>query len=123
MYSAHTFYACFIHSFIPEKDHRKCSNFADLHISVLSATIMEKGEYMAARQRITIHVSLADHRKIKMLASMMDLSVKDLMLISFQAFTHRRFNRITEKAIKQTLAGKNLKKFEILDELIEDLEK
>ena len=53
----------------------------------------------------------------------MDLSIKDLMLISFQEFTHRKLNRITEKAIKQTLAGKNLKKFETLDDLIEDLEK
>jgi hypothetical protein len=85
---------------------------------------MKKGEYMTARsQRITIDVPLADHRKIKMLASMMGLSIKDLMLISFQEFTHRKLNKVTEKAIKQTLSGKNLKKFETLDELIEDLEK
>jgi hypothetical protein len=36
---------------------------------------------------------------------------------------HRKVNRVTEKAIKQTLAGKNLKKFKTLDDLVEDLKK
>ena len=35
---------------------------------------------------------------------------------------YRKLNRVTEKAIRQTLAGENLKKFEALDDLIEDLE-
>jgi predicted XRE-type DNA-binding protein len=38
-------------------------------------------------------------------------------------FISGKFNKVTESAIKQTLSGKNLKKFESLDDLIEDLEK
>lgn len=73
-------------------------------------------------QRITLDVPLAQHKKIKMIASMMELSIKDLMLMSFDEFMHKKYNKITEKAIKQTLAGKNVKRFKNLDDLIEDLE-
>ena len=33
-----------------------------------------------------------------------------------------KFNKVTEKAIKQVLAGKNLKHFKNINDLIEDLE-
>ena len=52
----------------------------------------------------------------------MDLSIKELMLMSFEEFMHKKYNKVTEKAIKQTLAGKDIKKFKTLDDLIEDLE-
>ena len=79
---------------------------------------------MSARtQRITIDVPAAEHKKIKTIASMMDLSIKELMLMSFEEFLHKKFNKVTEKAIKQTLSGKNLKRFKTLDALLEDLEK
>ena len=52
----------------------------------------------------------------------MDLSIKDLMLMSFEEFMHKKYNKVTEKAIKQTLVGKNVKRFKTLDALIEDLE-
>jgi antitoxin component of RelBE/YafQ-DinJ toxin-antitoxin module len=73
-------------------------------------------------QRITLDVPAAQHKKIKTLASMMDLSIKDLMLMSFEEFMHKKYNKATEQAIKQTLAGKNVKKFKTLDDLIQDLE-
>lgn len=73
-------------------------------------------------QRITLDVPAAQHKKIKTLASMMDLSIKDLMLISFEEFIHKKYNKVTEKAIKQALTGKGVKKFKGLDDLIEDLE-
>jgi hypothetical protein len=76
----------------------------------------------AKTQRITLDVPAAQHKKIKTLASMMDLSIKDLMLMSFEEFVHKKYNKVTEKAIKQTLAGKGIKKFKTLDDLIEDLE-
>ena len=57
-----------------------------------------------------------------MLAAMMDLSIKDLMLMSFEEFAHKKYNKKTEQAIKQTLARKNVKGFKSLDDLIEDLE-
>jgi len=73
-------------------------------------------------QRITLDVPSAQHKKIKMIASMMDLSIKDLMLMSFEEFMHKKYNKVTEKAIRQTLAGKDVKRFKSLDDLIEDLE-
>lgn len=73
-------------------------------------------------QRITLDVPAAQHKKIKMIASMMDLSIKELMLMSFEEFMHKKYNKVTEKAIKETLAGKGIKKFKTLDDLIEDLE-
>ena len=73
-------------------------------------------------QRITLDVPAAQHKKIKMIASMMDLSIKELMLMSFEEFMHKKYNKVTEKAIKQTLEGKGIKRFKTLDDLIEDLE-
>ena len=52
----------------------------------------------------------------------MDLSIKDPMLMSFEEFMHKKYNKVTEKAIRQTLAGKDVKRFKSLDDLIEDLE-
>ena len=76
----------------------------------------------ARTQRITLDVPAAQHKKIKTIASMMDLSIKDLMLMSFEEFMHKKYNKVTEKAIKQTLAGKDVKKFKTFDDLVEDLE-
>lgn len=73
-------------------------------------------------QRITLDVPATQHKKIKMIASMMDLSIKDLMLMSFEEFMHKKYNKVTEKAIKETLTGKNVKKFKTLEDLIENLE-
>lgn len=73
--------------------------------------------------RITIDVPLAKRKEIKTNASMMDLSIKDLILLGYEFFMHRKFNKVTEKAIKQVLAEKNVKKFKNLKALLEDLEK
>ncbi len=73
-------------------------------------------------QRITLDVPATQHKKIKMIASMMDLSIKDLMLMSFEEFMHKKYNKLTEKVIKETLARKGVKRFKTLEDLIEDLE-
>ena len=73
-------------------------------------------------QRITLDIPAAQHRKIKTLAAMMNLSIKDLMLMSFEEFTHKKYNKVTEKVIRETLAGKHTKKFKTFEGLIEDLE-
>ena len=49
--------------------------------------------------------------------------MKDLMLLGYEYLIHKKFNKETEKAIKQTIAGKNVKKFNDIRELLEDLEK
>ena len=73
-------------------------------------------------QRITLDVPAMQHKRIKTIASMMDLSIKDLMLMGFEELMHKKYNKTTEKAIRQTLAGKGVKKFKTLDALIKDLE-
>jgi len=40
----------------------------------------------------------------------------------FGEFMRKKFNKVTEKAIKQTLSGKKVKKFKSLDDLLKDLE-
>jgi hypothetical protein len=71
--------------------------------------------------RLTIDLPRADHKRLKMAASMIGTSMKDLVLMSVEEFMHRKPNKVTIKAIKQSEAGKNLKKFQNLEDLFEDL--
>lgn len=71
--------------------------------------------------RLTIDIPVADHRRLKMAASMMDVSMKQLILMSVEDFMQKRPNKVTEKALKQSIAGKNLKKFDNLNDLFDDL--
>ncbi len=71
--------------------------------------------------RLTIDLPSAAHRRLKTMASMLDMSMKDLVLMSVDEFMHRKPNKVTEKALKQSQSGKNLKKFESLDAMFEDL--
>ncbi len=71
--------------------------------------------------RLTIDLPRADHKRLKTAASMIGTSMKDLVLMSVEEFMHRKPNKVTVKAIKQSAAGKNLKKFKSLEDLFEDL--
>ncbi len=71
--------------------------------------------------RLTIDLPKTEHRRLKMAASMMGTSIKGLVLMSVDEFMHRKPNKVTVKAIRQSDAGKNLKKFDSLDDLFEDL--
>ena len=51
----------------------------------------------------------------------MGTTMKDLVLMSVEEFMHRKPNKVTVKAIKQSETGKNLKKFDSMDDLFEDL--
>lgn len=41
--------------------------------------------------------------------------------IRIEAFMQKKINKVTKKALKQSKAGKNVKKFENLDQLFDDL--
>ena len=71
--------------------------------------------------RLTIDLPKTEHKRLKMAASMMGTSIKGLVLMSVDEFMHRKPNKVTVKAIRQSDAGKNLKKFDSLDDLFEDL--
>jgi hypothetical protein len=73
--------------------------------------------------RITIDVPISKRKEIKANASIMDLSMKELMLLGYEFLVRKKFNKVTEKAIKQALSGKGLKRFKSFEELVEDLEK
>lgn len=75
----------------------------------------------AKTSRLTIDLPKADHKRLKMAASMMGTTMKSLILMSVEEFMQRKPNKVTLKALKQSEAGKNLKKFNSLDDLFEDL--
>ena len=76
---------------------------------------------MTTHSKLTIDIPSSEHRRIRMAASMMDLSIKDFVLMSVENFMHKKPNKVTEKALKQSRSGKNIKKFNTLDELFDDL--
>jgi len=67
--------------------------------------------------RLTIDLPKNEHKRLKMAASMMGTTMKGLVLMSVEEFMHRKPNKVTVKAIKQSVAGKNLKKFDSLEDL------
>jgi len=52
----------------------------------------------------------------------MDISNKELIITSIDEFMHKKLNKITEATLKATDQGLNLKKFDTLEEMFEDLE-
>lgn len=77
---------------------------------------------MSARtSRLTIDLPVTKHKKLKMAASMMGTTMKELVLMSVEDFMERRFNKETEKVLKASEVGKGLKKFKTLRDLFEDL--
>ena len=71
--------------------------------------------------RLTIDIPTAEHKRLKMAASLMDISMKQLVLMSVDDFMQKKLNKVTEKTLKQSRAGKNLKKYDNLDDLFDDL--
>lgn len=71
--------------------------------------------------KLTIDLSAAQHKRIKMAASMMGTTIKNVVLMAFEDLMQRKFNKVTEKALKMSEQRKGLKKFDSLDELFEDL--
>ncbi len=71
--------------------------------------------------RLTIDLPKSEHKKLKMAALMLGTSMKDLVLISVDEFMHRKPNKATLKAIKQSESRKGLKKFDNMEDLFKDL--
>jgi hypothetical protein len=71
--------------------------------------------------KLTIELTSAQHKRIKMAASMMRTTVENVVLLAFEILMQRKFNKITEKALKTSEQRRELKKFGSLDELFEDL--
>jgi antitoxin component of RelBE/YafQ-DinJ toxin-antitoxin module len=83
---------------------------------------LKNGDNMSTKTaRLTIDMERSEHKRLKMAASMMGTSIKNLVLMSVEEFMQKKPNKVTMKAMKQSEVGKGLKKFKNLDEMLEDL--
>ena len=71
--------------------------------------------------RLTIDMPVKTHKQIKQAASIMGVTMKELVIMSIDEFTQRKPNRITKRAIKESLEKKRLKKFDTVKQLFDDL--
>ena len=70
--------------------------------------------------RLTIDLLPSEHKQLKMAASQMEVSMKQLVLMSFDDFMQKKLNKLTKKTLKHSKMGKNLKKFDSLDGLLDE---
>ena len=71
--------------------------------------------------RYTMDLPVKEHKRISTTASLLGLSMRDLFLLSVEEFTHKKLNKVTEKALKESGLGKGLHKFDSLQEMFDDL--
>jgi hypothetical protein len=71
--------------------------------------------------RYTIDLPSKEHKRISTMTSVLGLSMKDLFLLSVQAFAHKKLNKTTLKALEETTSEKGQHKFHSLDEMFKDL--
>jgi hypothetical protein len=80
----------------------------------------KKGGIMTTK-RYTMDLPNKEHRRIRAIASLLGLSMKEFFLLSVEEFTHKKLNKTTEKTLKNTDLGKGLRKFKTLQEMFDDL--
>lgn len=71
--------------------------------------------------RLTIDLSKAEHKRLKMAALLIGTTMKDLVLISVGEFLLKKPNKVTLKAMRQSESGKGLKKFKNAKDFFADL--
>ena len=71
--------------------------------------------------KVTIALTAAEHKRIRLAALQMETTIKNLLLMSFENFMYRTPNRVTKKAINLSTQRKWLKRFQNLEELFDDL--
>lgn len=60
--------------------------------------------------RLTIDIPASEHKRLKTAVSLMDISMKQLVMMSVDDFIQKKFNRTTEKTLKHSRSGKDIKK-------------
>lgn len=71
--------------------------------------------------RFTLDLPNKEHKKIRTIASVLGLTMKDLFLLSIEEFTHKKLNKTTMQALEETESGKGLHKFDSLQDMFNDL--
>lgn len=66
------------------------------------------GNNSSEMARLSIDLLVEDHKRLKTAASLMGMSMKDLVVVSIGDFMYRRLNRVTKK--KSALNNKNKQK-------------
>lgn len=56
--------------------------------------------------RLTIDLPDKDHKRPKTTASLMGLTMKELVILSVDDFMHRKMNKITDRVLKDSEAKK-----------------
>ncbi len=71
--------------------------------------------------RITIDLPNKEHKKLKTAATLLGVSMKEFVIDSLhETFKSRTYNKKTLKAIRESEEG-NLKEFDSLEDMFEDL--
>ena len=71
--------------------------------------------------RITIDLPNKEHKKLKIAATLLGVSMKEFVIDSLhETFKSRTYNKKTLKAIREAEEG-NLKEFDSLEDMFEDL--
>jgi len=73
--------------------------------------------------RMTFDVPITEHKKIKAMAAMMGVSMKEFVLDCVHAQVSKKKipNALTRKVLKESDEGKNLVRYSSFEEMIEDL--
>lgn len=71
--------------------------------------------------RVSIPLPRKTHRKLKKLAAELDTTMSDLLLEGLEIRLKMKPNKLTKKTIKNSIAGKGVKRFDTINEPFEDL--
>ena len=71
--------------------------------------------------RVSISLPKKTHKKLKKLAAELDTTMSELLLEGLEVRLKMTPNELTKKTIQDSLSGENIKKFDTINELFEDL--
>lgn len=71
--------------------------------------------------RVSVSLPKKTHKKLKKLAAELDTSMSELLLEGLEVRLKMTPNELTKKTIQDSQSGKNIKNFDAIDELFEDL--
>ena len=72
--------------------------------------------------RITLDLPSREHKKLKTTATLLGLSMKDIVMLSLEElYKNEAFNKQTQKAIGDAEKGRNVKRYDSVGDLFEAL--
>lgn len=71
--------------------------------------------------RMTVDVPASQHKRVKILSSILGISISDFIRESIEEKLNKKPNKLTQQVLKESELGKNIKTFNSLEDLFEDL--